>query len=302
MTVHWGDDLSYPFTKNIDGSYTPPTGIHDKLAANGSPITSFDLTTKDQVKHHFTNPNGTGWYVATIADRNGNTVTVNHNTSDFVTSVVDPTGRTISLTYTGGLITSISDPLSRSWSNSYTSGNLTQVTWPSVGGSSYNEQFGYNAAHDITSHTDKRGHSFTATYNTDDSLASETDASSNTTSYSYSSGQTVITDGNSHTVKHNYTSGKLTRSPLPPGRGHTLHIRVGREEHLQPRQRESQPHGLLAAGEHERLARVGQSLLDVDQRPKTVAVDQRHPAHVHDDERLRRVKHLRERPAELAHR
>jgi len=210
MTVHWGDDLAYPFTRNIDGSYTPPTGVHDKLVANGSPITSFDLTTKDQVKHHFTNPNGTGWYVATIADRNGNTVMVNHNASDFVTSVVDPTGRTISLTYTGGLITSVSDPLSRSWSISYSSGNLTQVTWPSVGGSSYNEQFGYNAAHDITSHVDKRGHSFTATYNTDDSLASETDACSNSVTYSYSSGQTVITDANSHTVKHNYSSGRLS--------------------------------------------------------------------------------------------
>src|SRR5258708_26224646 len=73
MSVHWGDDLCYTFTVNLDGSYTAPTGIFDTLVANGSPtITSYDLTTKNQVKYHFTNPNGTGWYVATISDLNGN--------------------------------------------------------------------------------------------------------------------------------------------------------------------------------------------------------------------------------------
>jgi len=31
FTVHWGDDLSYTFTKNVDGSFTAPAGLFDKL-------------------------------------------------------------------------------------------------------------------------------------------------------------------------------------------------------------------------------------------------------------------------------
>jgi len=65
--VHWGNDLAYQFTKS-GSTYSPPTGIFDTFVSNGSPITSYDLTTKDQIKHHFTNPNGTGWYVSTISD------------------------------------------------------------------------------------------------------------------------------------------------------------------------------------------------------------------------------------------
>jgi hypothetical protein len=158
ITVHWGDDLAYKLTKNIGGTFTAPTGIHDSLVANGSPVTSYDITTASNVKYHFTNPNTTGWYISTISDVNGNTITVNHNSGNYVTSIVDPTSRTITLSYTSNKITGVSDPLSRSWTIAYTSGNLTQVTYPTVGGSSYNEQFGYNANHDITSFTDKRGH------------------------------------------------------------------------------------------------------------------------------------------------
>jgi len=209
LKVHWGNDLSYGFVQNVDGTYSAPTGIHDTLVANGSPVTSYDLTTKNQVKYHFTNPNGTGWYIATISDLNGNTVTVNHNTGNYVTTIVDSTGRTITLTYTGSLITSISDPLSRSWSISYTSGALTKITYPVVSGSTFNEQFGYDANYCITSITDKRGKVSTATYNSDGSLATETDACSNAVTYTYASGQTIITDANSNTVRHNYTSGRL---------------------------------------------------------------------------------------------
>ena len=36
ISVHWGDDQGYTFTKNMDGSYTPPVGDFDTLVKNGN--------------------------------------------------------------------------------------------------------------------------------------------------------------------------------------------------------------------------------------------------------------------------
>lgn len=44
-TIHWGDGTHYEF-ENDGGTYTAPTGIHESLVKNGTPATSFDLTTK----------------------------------------------------------------------------------------------------------------------------------------------------------------------------------------------------------------------------------------------------------------
>src|SRR5579884_532838 len=36
LTIHWGDETGYTFTQNLDGSYSPPAGIHDSLVQNWS--------------------------------------------------------------------------------------------------------------------------------------------------------------------------------------------------------------------------------------------------------------------------
>jgi hypothetical protein len=51
-TVHWGDDLAYTFTQNVDGSFSAPTGIHDSLVKNSDG--TFTLTRPDQVKYNYT--------------------------------------------------------------------------------------------------------------------------------------------------------------------------------------------------------------------------------------------------------
>jgi RHS repeat-associated protein len=211
VTAHWGDDLATTFTKNADGSYTPPTGITDTLTANGSPISSYDLKTKGQITYRFTQPNSNGWYCTSIKDLRDNTIAITHNAGNFVTSVTDPTNRSITVSYDGNnRISAITDPLNRQWSLSYTSGNLTQVTWPTVGGATPNMQFAYDANHCITTLTDRRGKSWTFAHNSDCSLNWLKDPCNNQTTLTYTSGQTVITDPNGHTVKHNYTSGRLS--------------------------------------------------------------------------------------------
>src|SRR5437764_6382370 len=75
------------------------------------------------------NPNATAFYCSSISDLNGNTIMVNRNASDRVSSVVDPTNRTLTFTYTGGLLTAISDPLSRSWMFTCTGSDLKKITY-----------------------------------------------------------------------------------------------------------------------------------------------------------------------------
>ncbi len=89
------------------------------LTVSGSGTSAaYTLTKKDQTAYTFGNIGGTsgGWYCTSISDRNGNTITINHNTGGYVTSVVDPTSRTVSFTYdTSNRISTITDPLSRTW-------------------------------------------------------------------------------------------------------------------------------------------------------------------------------------------
>lgn len=221
-TVRWGDGRSYTFTKNVDGTFTPPVGIFDRLVAGSG---FYDLTTKDQVKYHFTNPVSAGWVISTISDTLGSAVTVNHGTGNRVTSVVDPTNRTLTLGYdASNRLSTVTDPLSRVWTLQYdvTNGDLYKVIFPIVSGSTYNVQFGYNTAlnggHDITSLTNLRGKTSTFFYNANHSLAWEKNALLHQTIYNYSGGTTTITDPNGNATTHLYANGLLQRVTDPQGR------------------------------------------------------------------------------------
>ncbi len=93
LTAHWGDDLAYKFTQNVDGSYSAPTGIHDTLVANTDG--TYTITKPDQTKYHYTS----AYYGDTITDHNGNQVALAYNTAHNVTTITDPSSRTISLAY-----------------------------------------------------------------------------------------------------------------------------------------------------------------------------------------------------------
>ena len=50
--------------EEIERGQAIPADLHDKLVATGSPITAYDITRKDQIKWHFTDPNSTGFHSA----------------------------------------------------------------------------------------------------------------------------------------------------------------------------------------------------------------------------------------------
>jgi RHS repeat-associated protein len=213
VTLTWGNGRVYTFVKNIDDTYTSPTGIYDRLTYDG--YSAYTLTTKGHITYTFTSLTA-GWFCDTIADWNGNTITISRNSSNGrVTTVEDPSGRTLTLGYTSSKLTSVTDPLSRVWTISYngTTGDLTEVDYPAVGpspGVVYSTGFGYSTTHNITTLTDRRGKNWTYAYNSDNSLAWAKNPLTEQTTFTYRSGYTDITNPRNATVRHNFASGRLS--------------------------------------------------------------------------------------------
>ncbi len=207
LTVHWGDDLSYPFANNGSNAFAAPTGIHDTLVQNVDG--TFTLTKTSQVKYHF----NAALYCDSITDPNGNSLSIARNAARYVTSVTDVSGRSLTFGYDGSnRITSVTDPLNRVWTLAYDgSGNLASVSLPVLNGATYTYAFLYDANHCLTDLKTPKGNHSTFGYNGDGSVAWEQDAMGNQTAFAYQSGLTTITDANGHATTHTYTNGLLTR-------------------------------------------------------------------------------------------
>ncbi len=221
VRVAWGNGLVYFFGNNGNGTYLDPPGIHDRLIVNGSPASGYDLVMKDQTKYHFA-PYGSGgiFYLTTIADENGNSITVNRAANGGTLGVSDSTGRSATFGFTGSYYTSITDPLNHAVSFGFDgSGNMSTVTYPILNGTSYSITLGYDANHNVTSYKDRRGNTETFSYNSaDNSLAWAQTAAGNQTNFYYgydslhgvaNANATSISDPNSHYTVHYYASGKL---------------------------------------------------------------------------------------------
>jgi len=98
--------------------------------------------------------------LASIRDRNGNTITLTRNGGDrgTIAQITGPTGRWIKLSYdASSRVTSATDNLGRTVTYTYdASGRLWKVTDPAGGITEY----GYDVAHRMTSITDARGITF----------------------------------------------------------------------------------------------------------------------------------------------
>jgi RHS repeat-associated protein len=114
------------FKKNPDSTYTGEEGVFDQLVYD-SGTTKYTLTHPDQTKSVF---NAAGKLIQQI-DTDGNTTTINRDGSQHITTVVEPTGRMLTVTYTGSYITKIVTPSGDSYN--YTQATLsTKVTTTGV--------------------------------------------------------------------------------------------------------------------------------------------------------------------------
>jgi len=216
VTVTWDTGQNNIYTVTYPGQtiYTSPLGTTATLSyvGNGN---SYDLTTQSKTRYHFGLAVSGVWYLTSISDIDGNTLTIDH-AGTLVSSVVDATNRTLTYNYSGGRLASVSDPKGRLWSLTYDgsagAGNLWYVTLPPVvagqaaGAGIY---FGYDNLHNITAMRSAEGRTSTFAYNPDSGLAWAKDAAGNKVTFAYNPTNTVITDANGHTTIHTYQYGFL---------------------------------------------------------------------------------------------
>ena len=134
------------FVRNANGSYTA-SDSRDTFIKNADG--TFTLTNTKQYSYGF----NTSGYLTWMKDRNGNTVTINVDSTGKVQSVTDQAGRVYTVTYTNGLISQVIDPAGRKATYNYTSGLLTSAIDPMGNKISYS----YDAQNYMTTITDNSG-------------------------------------------------------------------------------------------------------------------------------------------------
>ncbi len=205
FSVRWGDGLGYKFKKQINGTFTAPYGVNDKLVQDS---TGYTLTTGNQIRYRFSGGTGNRVNGISIQDRSGNQITIAHDSSDRVTSVTDPSGRSLTFSYSGSLLSSVTDPANRTFTFSRDSnGNLTGASFPLSTSVSY----GYDSLHRITGVTDLRGKVWTFGYaGSGGALLWEKNPLNQQTSYSYFGGVTTISNPLNRSTTYSYNgSGQL---------------------------------------------------------------------------------------------
>ncbi len=107
--------------------YKDEDGLGLVIGLTGS---NYYLEDRSGNKSTFTK-NGTEWYLTEIKDTSGNNITINRNSSNynFITSVVDASGATLTFTYSGEGLIGIKDINGYGVNYSYTAGNLTMMNY-----------------------------------------------------------------------------------------------------------------------------------------------------------------------------
>jgi RHS repeat-associated protein len=129
VAVRWGDARTDYWDNDGGDNYVPSyPGCYDELIRY--PDETWTVTKKDLSVYRF----DVVGRLTSMADKNGNTVTLAYEDADFpefVTEVTDAVGRSLTLVYTeDGLLDSVSDfaSPSRTVQYSYTGGRLSEVT------------------------------------------------------------------------------------------------------------------------------------------------------------------------------
>jgi RHS repeat-associated protein len=198
-----------------NGTYTPPPGTFNTLTKN--PDGTFTLVHKDQTRYNF-NLQGR---LTSIADKNGNTVTLTYTGSD-LTQITDSAGRLTTLTCDANHhITQITDPAGRTNTYAYdANGNLLSHT----DARGQTTTYAYDAHHRLTSITDANGHTFVQnTYDAEGRVVQQRDVLNNLTTFSYDTAtrQTMVTDPLGNQTVYTYDANWRATGETDP-LGHTI--------------------------------------------------------------------------------
>ena len=209
------DGTEHTFEVDASGGWTSPPGKHLTLTAAGSggAGSGHTLRTKDGTVLTF----GASGRLDTVADRNGNTVTLGYDASGHLETVTDAAGRwVLTVTVDNGKITAIEDLTGRRVTYGYVGHDLVSVT--DVAGEVWH--LGYDGTHNLVSITDPLGHSDTFGYDSLDRCIRHVDALGAVETFAYASqGQrAVMTDRRGFTSYWEMDErGRATRKVDPLG-------------------------------------------------------------------------------------
>ena len=200
------DGTLLTFARRPDGTYESPAGNHDTLTKH--PDGTYALRRKHGVKYNF----DTGGKLTTIVDPNGNQVTLSYSGNDLV-KITDTGGREVTLAYDSQhRIIRLTDPLNRTTTYTYDSdNNLSSVTDPLGNKTTYE----YNEYHCIKTVTEPQretyegepvqGHRYFS-YDSDGRCEEfKYDENNHKITLEYESGKTTITDSRDNKTIHYYT-------------------------------------------------------------------------------------------------
>jgi RHS repeat-associated protein len=199
VTIVRGTGAEKVFTLQTDGTYDPPKAVYDQLTKNTDG--TFTLWVKRSRLTYTFDTNGV---LTSVADTNGNTVTLSYN-NGLLTTITDAAGRTITFAYNAdNQVETITDHLDRSITFTYENGDM--LTSTDVAG--VTTTFSYDADHLLTSMTTPNG---TTSYTYQEyawgtRLATVTDVEGNTTQYSISVNdeEVLVTDPEGYTTHYGY--------------------------------------------------------------------------------------------------
>lgn len=175
--------------------------FHGQLAQNSDG--TFALSLKDGSVHRFS---AVGKLLS-LADRNGNTTTLNYGVNGFLSSVTDPFGRVLTLTTNGnGQVLSLSDAMGAIANYTYNGDQLLSVTY--ADNSAF--QFTYDGNNHLLTVTDALGHTVEShTYDAQGrALTSATDGGIEQYTLNYlNNNETDVTDALGRVSKYMFEKG-----------------------------------------------------------------------------------------------
>lgn len=179
------DGTLVSFTRNADGSYSAPSRVLATLAYNANG--TFTFVRKGQVSYVFSSVG----QLVSESDPNGYVTTLGY-TNGLLTSINDPAGRSITLSYnSAGFVSQIKDSSGRVVTYGYNpngNGQLVSVSDPAGN----KTQFSYDANFRLTTITDPNGNVTTNHYNSADQVDYQIDGAGRKTTYDYNATGSVI--------------------------------------------------------------------------------------------------------------
>jgi len=200
IAVMRGSGAEKLFTRQSNGTYTPPKGVYDKLIKNADG--TYSLWSKEnRLTYAFT----AAGVLNSVIDTNNNSVTLAYDGSGRLTTITDVAGRATTFTYNAdNQVTTITDPLNRPITFTYENGNMkTSIDLAGV-----TTTFTYAANNYLTSMATPNGTtSFTyQDYPFGRRLATVTNPANQTTHYAIDApnSEVLVTDASGHTTHYGY--------------------------------------------------------------------------------------------------